>query len=164
MKHVEKHRLPYTPSQLFDLVVDVDKYPDFVPWVIAAKVMRRENTTMWSAMTMGTSFLNKRFTTVASLDRPHRVDITSHDPMFECFEQSWTFEPAAEGCTDIEYRVDIRLNSRILQVLIASSFADRASTMVSAYMRRARFLYGTSPASLRPGSIDPDRHARDASP
>jgi coenzyme Q-binding protein COQ10 len=156
MKHVEKHRLPYTPSQIFDLVVDVDKYPDFVPWVIAAKVLRREGTTMWSALTMGTSILNKRFTTVASLDRPHRVEIVSRDPIFECFEQVWTFEPAGGG-TDIEYRVDIRLNSRILQALIASSIADRASTMVRAFMRRGRYLYGSSQAPLEVTSPRLDR-------
>ena len=60
---------------------------------------------------MGTSFLRKQFTTKALLDRPHRVEINSYDPMFERFEQIWTFEPAAEGGTNIEYRVDIRFKS-----------------------------------------------------
>jgi coenzyme Q-binding protein COQ10 len=97
MKHVERHRSRHTPAELFDLVVDVEQYPDFVPWVIAARVTGRRDRTLWVEMTMGTSFLRKRFTTVASLDRPHRMEITSHDPLFERFEQIWTFDPAPEG-------------------------------------------------------------------
>ncbi len=61
---------------------------------------------MWTNMTMGTGFIHKQFTTVASLDRPHRMEINSYDPIFERFEQIWTFEPAAEGGTNVEYRVE----------------------------------------------------------
>ena len=92
---------------------------------------------------MGTGFLRKQFTTVATLDRPHRMEINSHDPMFERFEQIWTFEPAAEGGTDVEYRVDLRVRSQILRVVVGASFAERTKTMVKAYMRRAQRLYGT---------------------
>ena len=141
MKHIEKHRSKYTPEQLFDLVVDVDQYPNFLPWVINARVTDRRERTMRVAMTMGTSFLNKHFTTKAFLTRPHRVEINSYDSMFECFDQVWTFEPA-EGGTNIEYRVDIRFKSRVLQALLGVSFAERSKAMVKAYMRRAQYLYG----------------------
>ena len=94
MRHIEQHRSNYTPAQLFDLVVEVERYPDFLPWVLAAKVFRRKGSTMWTDLTMGAGPLQKRFTTVAQLDRPHRVEISSHDAMFERFEQQWTFEAA----------------------------------------------------------------------
>ena len=97
MKHIERHHSRYTPAQLFDLVADVERYPDFVPWVVAARVYGRRDSTLLVEMTMGTSFLHKRFTATALLDRPHRVDVNSHDPAFERFEHIWTFEPAAEG-------------------------------------------------------------------
>jgi coenzyme Q-binding protein COQ10 len=147
MKHIEKHHSRYTPAQLFDLVVDVDQYPNFLPWVITARVTARRDRMMWVAMTMGTSLLHKHFTTKAFLDKPHRVEINSYDPMFECFDQVWTFKPAAEGGTSIEYRVDIRFKSQIMQVLLGVSFAERANTMVKAYMRRAQYLYGASQPS-----------------
>jgi coenzyme Q-binding protein COQ10 len=76
------------------------------------------------------------------LDRPHRVDVNSHDPAFERFEHIWTFEPSAEGGTNVEYRVDFELRSHLLQALIGISFAQRAREMVRAYMARARRVYG----------------------
>jgi coenzyme Q-binding protein COQ10 len=122
--------------------VDVDQYPNFLPWVITARVTGRRDGMMWVAMSMGTSLLHKHFTTKALLDRPHRVEINSRDPIFECFDQIWTFEPAAEGGTNTEYNVNIRFKSQILQTLIGISFAERTNAMVKAYMRRARHLYG----------------------
>ena len=65
MQHVERHHSRHTPAQLFDLVVDVEQYPNFVPWVISAKVTRRQDRTMWTELTMGTGFIRKQFTTVA---------------------------------------------------------------------------------------------------
>jgi coenzyme Q-binding protein COQ10 len=144
MKHVEQYYSRHTPAQIFDLVVDVEQYPDFVPWVIAAKVIRRQDQTMWTDMTMGTAFLRKRFTTVASLDRPHRVEVNSHDPIFERFQQIWTFKPGAEGGTDVEHQVDLQFRSQILQILIGASYADRTQSMVKAYLRRAQRLYGSA--------------------
>ena len=147
MKHIERHHSKHTPAQIFDLVVDVEQYPNFVPWVIAARVTRRQDSMMWTNMTMGTSFLHKQFTTVASLDRPHRVEVKSYDPIFERFEQIWTFEPAVEGGTNIEQQVDVSFKSHILQALIGASFADRAGATVKAFIRRAHRLYGR-PTSL----------------
>ena len=143
MKHVERHHTGHTPAQIFDLVADVEQYPAFVPWVISAKVIRRKDRTMWTSMTMGARFINRQFTTVASLDRPHRMEIKSHDALFEHFEQIWTFEPANEGGAHVECQIDLRFKSCLLQALIGTSFAQRAKPMVKAYLRRAQRLYGT---------------------
>lgn len=86
--HTKRLHLNYTPTQLFDLVADVERYPQFLPGVAAARISRRKDQTIWVDMTIGTSFLRKRFTTVALLDRPHRIDISSHDPLFEHFQQN----------------------------------------------------------------------------
>jgi coenzyme Q-binding protein COQ10 len=147
MKHIERHHSRHTPAQLFDLVVDVERYPDFLPWVIAARVTGGRDQTILVEMTMGTWLLRKQFNTVAVLDRPHRVEINSYDPMFERFEQIWTFEPAAEGGTNVEYRVDVKFKSDILQSLIGALFVERSKTMVSAYILRADRLYGVPKSS-----------------
>jgi len=147
MKHTERHYSRHAPTQLFDLVVDVEQYPHFLPWVIAAKVTGRRDQTMLVEMTMGTSLLHKQFNTVALLDRPHRVEINSYDSIFERFEQIWTFEPGAEGGTNVEYRVDVILKSDIFQALVGASFVERSKTMVSAFMRRADQLYGAPKTS-----------------
>ncbi|MGO9006442.1 MAG: type II toxin-antitoxin system RatA family toxin [Beijerinckiaceae bacterium] len=138
----EHVHLKYSAGQLFDLIADVERYPEFLPWVLAARLRRREGQTIWVDMTLGTRFLRRGFSTVGLLERPHRITITSDDPMLERFEQRWTFKTAPEGGTDVEYRVDFRFRSRLLQALIGGPFADRARAMAHAFTQRARRLYG----------------------
>ena len=135
-------RSKYTPAQLFDLVADVERYPEFIPWMITTRVRRRTDRFILTDLTIGTGFLRKQFSTEARLDRPHLLTISSHDPMFKRFEQKWTFKQTTEAGTDIEYRVDFELRSFVLQALLDVTFADRAGAIVSAYTRRARRLYG----------------------
>ena len=139
---IERTHSPYSPAQLFDLVADVESYPKFLPWMLSSRITRRHDDTVWVDMEMGTRLLRRRFSSSGRLDRPHRIDITSHDPMFERFAQTWTFAAAVPGGTDIEYRVDFRFRSNLLQMLIGGSFADRAPAMMQAFRHRARQLYG----------------------
>jgi coenzyme Q-binding protein COQ10 len=134
--------LNYTAAQLFDLVADVERYPEFIPWMIATYVHRRTDRAIWTDLTVGMGPFRKRFSTIAILDRPDQIAINSRDPMFERFEQRWTFKPLADGGTHVEYFVDFKFRSFLLQALIDASFADRASAIISAYTRRARRLYG----------------------
>jgi len=138
----EHVHLRYAATQLFDLIADVERYPEFLPWVLAARIRRREGQTIWVDMTLGTRFLRRRFSTVGLLERPHRITINSDDAMLERFEQRWTFKTAPDGGADVEYRVDFRFRSRLLQALIGGPFADRAQAIAQAFNSRARQLYG----------------------
>lgn len=140
--YTQREHLNYTVSQLFDLVADVERYPEFMPWVIDAHIRDRKDHTILVDMTIAAGPLRKRFSTVGVLDRPHRIKISSRDPMFDWFGQQWTFESATGGGTNIEYHVDLKFRSRILQLLIGASFADRAVATISAFKHRAHRLYG----------------------
>ena len=142
--YTQHQHLKYSPTQLFDLVADVECYPEFMPWVIGARIQRREDHTIMVDMTIAAGPLRKRFSTVASLARPHRIDIGSRDPMFDRFEQRWTFEPATSGGANVEYHVDFKFRSRVLQQLLGASLADRAVATMSAFKHRAHRLYGQS--------------------
>ena len=82
-RHTERCNLPYAREQLFDLVADVERYPEFLPWLVAAHVGRRDGNTVWVDMEVGTTFLRKRFASRAILERPERIDIISRDTLFE---------------------------------------------------------------------------------
>jgi coenzyme Q-binding protein COQ10 len=140
--YTQHQHLRYTAPQLFDLVADVERYPEFMPWVIDAHIQHRKDHTILAEMTVAAGPLRKRFSSVGVLDRPHRIEISSRDPMFDRFEQRWTFEPATEGGTNIEYHIDFKLQSRVLQLLMRGSFADRAIATMSAFKHRAHRLYG----------------------
>jgi coenzyme Q-binding protein COQ10 len=143
-RYVQRRQLKYAAGQLFDLVADVERYPEFIPWMIATRVRRRTERNIWTDLTVGMGPLRKQFSTIATLDRPHKLSITSTDPQFAKFEQRWTFQPLAAGGTDVEYVVDFEFKSRLLQALMAASFSDRAAAIVTAYVQRAGVLYGAS--------------------
>ena len=147
--YTERQRLKYTPAQLFDLIVDVERYPEFMPWIVDSRVRRRVDNVMNTELTVGAGPLRKRFSTIAVLDRPHRVDITSRDSMFERFEMHWILETASEGETNVEYRLDFNFSSRVLQTLMTGLFARQAAATVAAFKRRAQYLY-TPKAYSRP--------------
>ena len=140
--YTERQRLKYTPAQLFDLIVDVERYPEFMPWIVDSRVRRRDDCTMNTELTVGAGPLRKRFSTIAVLDRPHRVDITSRDSMFERFQMRWLLQPTTEGGTNIEYYVDFKFRSRVLQMLMTAAFASQTAATMSAFKRRAHYLYG----------------------
>jgi coenzyme Q-binding protein COQ10 len=138
----QRQYLQYAAPQLFDLVADVERYPEFMPWVVGARVRHRRDPAIIVDMTIGLGPLRKRFSTVAVLRRPHRIDIHSDDALFARYEQCWTFEQTAAGGTNVECHVDVELRSRVLQTLMGASFDDRAVATMAAYTRRAHRLYG----------------------
>jgi coenzyme Q-binding protein COQ10 len=142
--HTARLRLRYPTPQLFDLVADVESYPRFMPWVVAATISRHQDRTIWVEMTIGTGPLRRRFSTVGVLDRPGRIDVSSDDPLFERFKQTWTFEPAPKGGTIVTYHIDFEFRSRPLQFLMGGMFADQVDRTAAAFRRRARQLWGPS--------------------
>ena len=74
--HAEKRRLPYTPEQMFDLVADVEKYPEFLPWCVATRIKSRHGDTITADMAVGYKMFREKFTSIARLDRAGmRIDI-----------------------------------------------------------------------------------------
>jgi coenzyme Q-binding protein COQ10 len=119
-----------------------------MPWVIAATITRRQDRTIWVEMTIGAGPLRKRFSTIGVLDPPRRIDVSSDDPLFERFRQTWAFEPAPKGGTILEYHVDFKFRSRSLQLLMGGVFADQVDRTAWAFKRRARQLFGPSTAPI----------------
>jgi coenzyme Q-binding protein COQ10 len=143
--YTQRQHLKYTAPQLFDLVADVERYPEFMAWVTDSHIRRRYDHTILVDMTIAAGPFRKRFSAAGVLHRPYRIDINSGDAMFDRFVQCWTFEPVAEGGTNVEYRVDFEFRSRLLRLFMEAAFADRAVATMAAYKRRAQQLYGGRP-------------------
>jgi coenzyme Q-binding protein COQ10 len=140
--YTQKRRLQYQPPQLFDLVADVESYPQFIPRVVESHIRQRHDHTMVVDMTIAAGPIRKRFSTTAVLNRPRRIDIGSRDSLFDRFEQRWTFTPAAGGGTEVEYHVDFAFRSRILQMASSALFGDVAASTMAGFMRHAHRMYG----------------------
>jgi len=140
--HAERRVLPYTQAQLFDLVADVERYPEFLPWCRAARIKKREGEVIFADLVIGWRMIRERFTSRVALDRPNRIDVTYHEGPFRYLNNHWEFAPQANGSTMVDFYVDFEFRSRVLQRLIGVLFGEAVRRMVHAFEERARALYG----------------------
>ncbi|OHC83645.1 MAG: ubiquinone-binding protein [Rhodospirillales bacterium RIFCSPLOWO2_12_FULL_67_15] len=139
--HAEKRRLPYTPEQMFELVADVEKYPEFLPWCVATRVKSRHGDTITADMVIGYKVFRERFTSIARLDRAAmRIDIAYQEGPFRFLNNHWVFERAPNGCV-IDFYIDFEFSSHLLEKAITVVFNRAVSVMVEAFERRAKAMY-----------------------
>jgi coenzyme Q-binding protein COQ10 len=139
--HAEKQIVPYTPEQLFDLVADVDKYPRFLPWCVAARVRHRTDARLICDLTIGFGPFRESFTSRVTLDRPRRVSVAYENGPFRYLNNQWDFAPHPAG-TEVAFFVDFEFRSRILQAAIGVVFKEAVRRMVNAFRKRAYEVYG----------------------
>jgi coenzyme Q-binding protein COQ10 len=144
--HAERRRLPYTPEQLFDLVADVARYPEFLPWCLAARIRERSPNAITADLLIGFKMVRERFTSRVVLDRPRRIDVSYTEGPFRHLNNHWVFEAQPDGCV-IDFYVDFEFRSRVLQKIIGVLFNEAVRRMVGAFEGRARQLYGSPAAS-----------------
>lgn len=140
--HAEQRLLPYTPEQLFDLVADVERYPEFLPWCLGARVRERGATTITADLLIGFKMVRERFTSRVVLDRPRRIDVSYTEGPFRYLNNHWNFVAQPDGGCLIDFYVDFEFRSRMLQKIIGLLFNEAVRRMVGAFEARARHLYG----------------------
>ncbi|HEV2097688.1 MAG TPA: type II toxin-antitoxin system RatA family toxin [Stellaceae bacterium] len=139
--HAEQRVLPYTPEQLFALVADIGRYPEFLPWCIGARIKGRRQDLVVADLIIGFKMFRERFTSYVTLDPPRKIDVTYAEGPFRYLNNHWTFTPVAEGCR-IDFFVDFEFKSRLMQKVIEILFTEAVRRMVGAFEGRARDLYG----------------------
>ena len=139
--HAEQRVVSYTPEQLFALVADIERYPEFLPWCLAARVKERRADLVVADLVIGFRMFRERFTSRVALDRPRCIDVTYAEGPFRRLNNHWVFEPVPGGC-HIDFYVDFEFKSRLMQKLIEVLFSEAVRRMVGAFEKRARDLYG----------------------
>jgi len=140
--HAEKRVLPHTREQLFDLVADIEKYPEFLPWCVATRIRERTGDTSISDMVIGFKMFREKFTTKVVCRRPTRIDVSYSEGPFKHLTNHWLFEPHGEDACLIDFYVDFEFRSKILQATIGAVFNEAVQRMISAFEKRAAKLYG----------------------
>ena len=148
--HAEERLLHYTPRQLFDLVADIERYPEFLPWCMAARVRKREGNEVFADLVIGFKVFRERFSSKVVLDPGgRRIDVSYTQGPFKYLNNHWIFKDHPEGCV-IDFYVDFEFHSRILQKAIEILFHEAVRRMVAAFETRAKALYGTPAAGGPP--------------
>jgi coenzyme Q-binding protein COQ10 len=140
--HAEKRFLPYTPEKLYNLVSDVEKYPEFLPWCIALRICRREVTTINADMVIGFKVFREKFSTRVSLNPPSRIDVEYLDGPFKYLNNHWIFNPIDDGACEIDFYVDFEFRSILLQKAIGVVFNEAVQKMINAFETQAHKIYG----------------------
>ena len=142
--HAEKRRLPHSPEQMFDLVSDVEKYPEFLPWCVATRIRSRDENgeTITADMVIGYKMFRERFTSKVVLDRPGMcIDVAYSEGPFRYLNNHWLFLEDGDG-TIVDFYVDFEFRSKLLQKLIGVVFNEAVKIMVHAFEKRALKIYG----------------------
>ncbi|WP_096703002.1 type II toxin-antitoxin system RatA family toxin [Magnetospirillum sp. 15-1] len=139
--HAEQRVLPYTPEQLFELVADVARYPEFLPWCVASRIRSRDGDVFFADLVIGFKMVRERFTSKVTLTRPDRVDVTYTEGPFKHLNNHWNFKPHPNG-TELDFYVDFEFRSKLLQTMIGALFNEAVKLMVGAFEKRAKQLYG----------------------
>ena len=139
--HAEQRLLPYTPEQMYALVADIERYPEFLPWCVAARIRERRADFINADLVIGFRMFRERFTSHVRLDPPGRIDVTYAEGPFRYLNNHWNFERVPGGCR-IDFFVDFEFKSRLLQKVIEVLFGEAVRRMVAAFETRAEQLYG----------------------
>jgi coenzyme Q-binding protein COQ10 len=161
LRHSLTRVLPYTPAQLFALVGDVERYPEFIRWVSALRAWNRRAdgrgaTLLDAEAQVKFSIVRERFATRVRLDDAAKaIDVDLLSGPFRKLESRWRFHPHARGC-ELSFDIDFEFGSRFLEGLLAVNFERAVGKIIGAFESRARFLYGPA-ARPRPSSGEADR-------
>ncbi len=141
--HSENRVLPFSARQMFDLVLDVAQYPEFLPWCVATRVKSKDatdNGQMVADMAVGFKLIQERYTSRITFEAPHHIHVTDIGGPFKHLETDWVFVERAEGC-EVDFNIDFAFNSALLERVMGGVFGDAAHKMMQAFVTRAEAVY-----------------------
>lgn len=141
-RHTETRTICYSPEQMFDLVADVGRYQEFLPWVAATRVRSDSPNTMTADLVVGFKAIKETFTSRVHKTRPHELTIDYVEGPLKYLHNAWRFEPDGKGGTEIHFCVDFAFKSRIFESLAGQMFDRALRRMIHAFEERAHQLYG----------------------
>jgi coenzyme Q-binding protein COQ10 len=147
----------HSPTQMFDLVADVERYPEFLPLCESLRVIRRSQSgegveTLVAAMGVGYKAIQESFTTRVTLDRPRlRILVEYVDGPFKYLENRWTFRAHPGGGCEVDFYINYEFRSLALSLLMGSMFDKAFRKFAEAFELRADEIYGRQPVSRAPG-------------
>ncbi|MBV7256496.1 type II toxin-antitoxin system RatA family toxin [Pacificimonas sp. WHA3] len=141
-RHQETRNLPYTPAQVYDLVADVGRYGEFLPWVVATRITSDSDTEMVADMIVGFRMVRETFTSRVKKTRPHELHIEYLDGPLKYLSNDWRFESDGKGGTNVHFCVDFEFRQKLFERLAGAFFHEAFRRMVAAFETRAAEIYG----------------------
>ena len=143
MREVNRSALtPYSPAQMFALVEDIERYPEFLPWVSRAELLERKENEVLGRLEMHRAGVTEKFTTRNLLKPPREITLHLVSGPFRTLEGRWTFENIADRGTRVSLFVRFEFGNSVLALLLTRSFEKNCTELLNAFLARARKTYG----------------------
>ena len=151
-KHSETRQLPYAPEMLFDMVADVGRYGEFLPWVAAVRVKSDNDTEMVADLVVGFKGLHETFTSRVNKHRPDKIHVDYVDGPLKYLHNEWAFRPDGQGGSFVDFNVEFAFRSALFEALAGQMFERAFRKMTGAFEERARALYSPGESGISSSS------------
>ena len=143
MREVRRTALvPYSAKEMFELVDDVEAYPEFLPWCNDAAVQSRDEGTVLATLELHKGGVSKHFTTRNTLKPFEAIDMALVDGPFRHLDGGWRFRDIADDGCEVSLELEFEFDSRVVDLMFGRFFEDILSALVDAFTRRAAAVYG----------------------
>lgn len=133
--------VPYSCTQMFSLVNDVGRYPEFLPGCLSSEILQRSESSMRARLQVGKSAFRHAFTTQNRWQTDQRIEMHLAEGPFKSLTGSWLFTPTAQGCK-VNLNIDVEFANMLASMALGGSFPRVVNSLSQAFLRRARDLYG----------------------
>jgi len=143
-----KRRVRHSAPEMFDLVADVERYPEFVPLCKSLKIRQRTakpdgSEIVIADMTVSFKVVREAFTSKVTLDRPNlKIMVEYLQGPFSSLENRWSFEPKSDSACDVGFYISYEFKSRMLAMLMGTMFDAAFQRFAAAFEKRADAIYG----------------------
>jgi len=141
--HKSQHVCNYTTKQLYDLVIDVESYPDFLPWCTRVEIIRSKGNIIIAEMVIEFANITQSYTSKVTFEEPHKIEVEMIEGPFNYLYNKWIFTELPSGETNLQFEIDFKFNSKLLEKLIALMFDRAVSKLTDAFLKRAEKKYTT---------------------
>lgn len=138
---------PYSARQLFDLVIDIERYPEFLPWCRAARILERAHDKLTAELVVSFKHVTESYVSEVLFSTPAEggkgtIDVKLLQGPFKHLSNNWVFTPVSVGGSQIALDLAFEFRSRLLDSLIGPFFGKASAKMALAFKERADALYG----------------------
>lgn len=138
----------HTTKQLFDVVSDIESYPEFLPWCTAARIIKKERDALTAELVIEFSPMHYTYVSEVNMDSPLGensecvIDVKLIRGPFTALNNKWSFSPSGDGC-QVDFSIEFEFSSPMLQKMIGLVFEKAVKKMTAAFQNRATHIYGT---------------------
>lgn len=134
--------LPYSCSQLFALVQDIEKYPEFLPWCTGAECLSQPSIhLMYARLDIGYQLWHCSYISKIHLESYHSIVVEQHEGPFRVLKNKWVFAPLSDTQSSVQFFLEFELKSLLMDTLLQAFFEKAAHSMIDAFEKRAQQIY-----------------------